>query len=161
MTVAPRVIVLDTFPLSSAAKRKPPPGAPPTVLDQCQQWIEACIRAGNRVVAPAITYYEVLRKLERLNAASQIARLRAFCHAAPDRYLSLTDAHLDRAAILWAQARNAGTPTAGMEALDADVILAAQALDLSVSAPNLVIATTNVGHLSQFVAADLWTNITP
>lgn len=157
----PRVIVLDTFPLSSAAKREPPFGAALTMLDQCQQWIKDCIAAQHYVVAPAICYYEALRELERLGAVSQIARLRAFCHAIPDRYLSLTDAHLDLAAQLWGQARNAGMPTAGLEALDADVLLAAQAILLSRAGMNVVVATTNVGHLSQFVAADLWTNITP
>ncbi len=45
--------------------------------------------------------------------------------------------------------------------LDADVLIAAQALDLGVPAPDLVIATTHAGHLSQFVAADLWTNLAP
>ena len=156
----PRVIVLDTFPLSSTAKQEPPPGVAPRTLDLCHQWVKECIRAGHRVVAPAIAYYEALRELERLHAVSQIARLRAFCRATPDRYLSLTDAHLDLAARLWAQARNAGTPTAGVEALDGDVILAAQALALGTSAPELVLATTNVAHLSQFVNADLSTNLT-
>lgn len=64
----PRVIVLDTFPLSSAAKQEPKPDAVPTKLDLCQQWIKDCVQTGHRVVAPAINYYEVLRELERLNA---------------------------------------------------------------------------------------------
>lgn len=157
----PRVIVLDTFPLSSTAKREPPAGGAPTTLDHCQDWIKACVRAGNRVVAPAIAYYEALRELERLNAVSQIARLRAFCHAVPGRYLPLTDADLDRAAVFWARARNAGRPTAAMEALDGDVILAAQALGMGVPVSDLVIATTNPAHLSQFVTAALWTDIAP
>jgi hypothetical protein len=123
--------------------------------------VKDCIAAVNRVLAPAIAYYEALRELERLGATGQIGRLRAFCHAVPDRYLPLTNADLDLAAKLWAQARNAGTPTAGVEALDGDVILAAQALGLGVSASQLVIATTNAGHLSQFVTAELWTNIHP
>ena len=41
------------------------------------------------------------------------------------------------------------------------MILAAQALSLGVSAPILVVATTNPAHLSLFVPADLWTNIVP
>ncbi|MFN3649769.1 MAG: type II toxin-antitoxin system VapC family toxin [Armatimonadota bacterium] len=102
-----------------------------------------------------------MRELERLNATAQITRLRAFCHADPDRYLSLTDADLEHAAKLWGQARNAGTPTASLEALDGDVILAAQALSLQVPVERLVIATTNVAHLSRFAPADLWTNIDP
>jgi hypothetical protein len=38
--------------------------------------------------------------------------------------------------------------------VDGDIILVAQAVTLAVS--NVVIATTNVGHLSRFVSADLW-----
>src|SRR5438552_2542431 len=109
------------------------------MLDQCRRWVKNCIAAGNRVVAPAIAYYEVLRELERLGAASQIERLRTFCHAAPDRYLSLTDADLDLAARLWAQARNAGTPTATPEALDGDVILAAQTLRMGLPLSDIIL----------------------
>jgi predicted nucleic acid-binding protein len=157
----PRVIVLDTFPLSSTGKLDPPNGIPATTLDQCRRWIRDCVAAGNRVVAPAISYYEALRELERLNATRQIARLRAFCRADPDRYLPVTDAHLEYAAKLWAQARQAGTPTASVDALDGDAILAAQALSLGVPTTDLIVAATNVGHLSLFVPADLWTNIAP
>ena len=157
----PRVIVLDTFPLSSTAKQEPRPGVPHSVLDNCHQWVKECIRAGHLVVAPAICYYEALRELERLNASSQIARLRGFCSAVPGRFLSVTDADLDRAARLWARARNAGTPTASADSLDCDVILAAQALALNIPVSDFILATTNPGHLSQFVPCDLWTNIVP
>ncbi|MEO7715403.1 MAG: nuclease [Capsulimonas sp.] len=156
----PRLIVLDTFPLSSVAKREPMHGAAPTLLDRCQEWVKECIRAGNRVIAPAITYYETLRELERLNATSQIARLRAFCIATPERYLPLQDADLNLAAKLWAQSRNNGLPTSSPEALDGDVILVAQVLSIQTDL-EIVIATTNVGHLSQFVAAELWSDIAP
>lgn len=156
-----RVIVLDTFPLSSAGKLDPPRGLAPTTLDLCHRCVRDCIAAGNRVVAPAISYYEALRELERLNATGQIARLRAFCHAVPDRYLSITDADLDLAATLWGEVRNAGAPTASVDALDGDVILAAQALSLGVPIPDLVVATTNVAHISRFTPAELWSNIRP
>jgi len=155
----PRVIVLDTFPLSSTGKLEPPPGVVPSTLDRCHRWVRDCVAAGNRVVVPAISYYEALREMERLNATGQIARLRAFCRAVPDRYLSLKDADLELAAKLWGQLRNAGTPTASVDALDGDVLLAAQALSLGVPARELVVATTNVAHLSLFLPADLWTNI--
>jgi predicted nucleic acid-binding protein len=62
-----------------------------------------------------------------------------------------------RAAELWADARRAGRPTAPELALDADVILAAQAISLNIS--NLVVATTNCSHLGQFIRAELWQNI--
>jgi len=62
-----------------------------------------------------------------------------------------------QAALLWAQARQQGQPTAGDKTIDGDIILVAQAVTLDI--PDVVIATTNVGHLSRFVAADLWQNI--
>jgi predicted nucleic acid-binding protein len=74
-------------------------------------------------------------------------------------YLPITTAAMRRAAELWAIARQTGQPTAGDNTIDADVILIAQAQTLGV--PGVVIATTNVGHLSRFTAAELWANITP
>jgi hypothetical protein len=42
-----------------------------------------------------------------------------------------------------------------------DVILVAQALSLSVPTDDIVVATTNVGHLSRFLDARRWTEIHP
>jgi hypothetical protein len=64
-----------------------------------------------------------------------------------------------KAAEFWATARNAGKPTAPKEALDADVILAAQATLSSRPGEILIIATTNVGHLVRFAAAKHWQDI--
>ena len=61
------------------------------------------------------------------------------------------------AELLAAQARRQGQPTADDKALDGDVILAAQAMTLG--GTDVVIATTNVGHLSRFVPAALWPDI--
>jgi hypothetical protein len=157
----PRVIVLDTFPLSSTGKREPAFGTKPTVLHQCQRWVYECLACGNTVLAPAISYYEALRELERLGAATQMARMRGFCRADPNRYLSLTDADLELAAKLWADIRNSGLPTASNDALDGDVLLAAQTLRLGVPLDDLVVATSNPAHLSRFVPAQLWSDITP
>ncbi len=41
------------------------------------------------------------------------------------------------------------------------VILASQALTLAVPSTEIIVATSNVSHLSRFVPADLWTNIVP
>jgi hypothetical protein len=61
---------------------------------------------------------------------------------------------------LWSKtrARQQGQPTADDKALDGDVILAARAITLGIT--NVVIATTNVGHLSRFAPAALWPDIT-
>lgn len=74
-------------------------------------------------------------------------------------YLPITTAAMHKAAQLWAQARQQGQPTAGDKTIDGDMILIAQAMTLGVS--DVVISTTNVGHLSRFISADLWQNIVP
>jgi predicted nucleic acid-binding protein len=82
---------------------------------------------------------------------------------APYRYLPFSDTALRRACTLWAQARNAGTPTADSKELDCDVLIAAQALNYQITngiaSSDLVLATVNVGHLSQFLPADIWQKI--
>jgi predicted nucleic acid-binding protein len=153
----PRVIVLDTFPVSSVCKR---PGRTPTELDRCFQWIEECEDVGHSVLIPAIAYYEVLREIERRKADFQRDRLKAFC-LQPHRFVPCTTEHLEEAARLWGEARRSGYPTADPQALDCDVILAAQARSLGMPSSDYVIATSNVGHLTQFVPANLWTNIDP
>lgn len=73
-------------------------------------------------------------------------------------YLPITTAAMRQAALFWAQARQQGRPAANDKALDGDMILAAQAVTLQ--STRVVIATTNVGHLSFFVAAALWHTVT-
>ena len=101
--------------------------------------------------------YEIRRELVRANRIPSVGRLNQLQqHLA---YLPLdTDAML-RAADFWAYARHTGQPTAGDDTIDIDMILIAQAENLQL--PNTIIATSNVGHLSRFFAAELWSNITP
>jgi predicted nucleic acid-binding protein len=75
--------------------------------------------------------------------------------------LPVTDEAWQTAAILWARARRAGIPTASRQTLDADVILAAQALVLAAEAPGntVIVATSNVGHLAQLCDAQAWETI--
>jgi hypothetical protein len=68
---------------------------------------------------------------------------------------------MHRAAELWAEARSRGMPTAGPRALDADAILAAQALLAAGPGDVVMIASDNVGHLDQFLVAQPWDKITP
>jgi hypothetical protein len=67
------------------------------------------------------------------------------------------------AAKLWAEVRQKGMPTAEPASLDIDCILAAQAITtastLSVDPSDVVVATSNVGHLSRFVNAEMWETI--
>lgn len=151
------IIVLDTFPASSVAKRS---GKTKTVSDECCQWIHDCEAREHTILVPAISYYEALRELEQRQATSQIKRLQAFC-LLPSRFIPLTTAHLEAAARLWGATRRSGRPTAANEALDGDVILAAQALSLGLAPADYIVATTNVSHLSQFVPCEDWSKITP
>lgn len=130
------------------------------MLDDCRQWIAACEAAGNQILIPAISYYEALRELEMRRAASQMIRLKAFC-LQPQRFVSLTTNDLEIAAQLWGQARRSGQPTADPHALDGDVILAAQAINLGFPSSQFIIATTNLSHISRYAPCDLWANIQP
>jgi predicted nucleic acid-binding protein len=103
---------------------------------------------------PEIADYEVRRQLIRAGKTAGIRRFDELKSQIP--YRPLTAEVMLLAAQLWADARNRGKPMADPNVLDGDVILAAQAI-LEVNAGNeVVIATTNVGHLSQFVDAREW-----
>jgi predicted nucleic acid-binding protein len=115
------------------------------------------LAAGVRVLVPEITDYEVRRELLRAGKNASVARLDTL--ALSTGYLPITTIAMRRAAQLWAQASQQGQPTAGDNTIDADMILTAQALTLGT--PDVVIATTNVSHLSLFVPAEHWQTITP
>ena len=125
----------------------------------CSQWIRSLVRNASRVIVPELADYELRRELLRANRTRGIARLDALTQAL--EYLPLTTAAMRRAARCWAEARQQGQPTAGDRMLDGDMILIGQALTLALPATDVVIATTNIRHLSRFVAADLWQNIAP
>lgn len=65
-----------------------------------------------------------------------------------------------KAAELWAIVRQKGKPTAVDSSLDGDMILSAQISVLQDKLDEVVFAaTTNVKHLSLFIAAVEWTNL--
>lgn len=147
-----RTVLLDAGPLGLLT-------APPRRQDAraCCQWLAGLIGGKVRILVPEITDYELRRELLRAGKARSVQRLDALGQAA--EYLPITTAAMRRAAELWAQARQQGQPTAADNTIDADMILAAQALTLNAS--DIVIATTNVGHLARFVPAEFWQDIAP
>lgn len=147
-----KTVLLDAGPLGLLC-------APPnkTNVAACARWLAGLLAAGVRVLVPEISDYEVRRELLRANKPASIARLDAL--AAATEYLPINTAAMRRAAEIWAIARQTGQPTAGDNTIDADVILIAQAETLG--AANVVIATTNVGHLARFIPAEVWSAITP
>jgi predicted nucleic acid-binding protein len=133
--------VLDTGPLGRLAH---PAGNPDIV-----RWLEQQLQHGIPVIVPEIADYELRRSFLLEGLSRSLVRLEKLETTLV--YLPLTTAVMQRAAALWAEARHAGQPTADPQALDGDVILAAQALSVGGR-----IATENVGHLSRFVEAQHW-----
>jgi predicted nucleic acid-binding protein len=144
-----RIIILDSGPLGMVTN----PQAKPPYLE-CQLWLDSLLQSGEIIILPEIADYEVRRELIRAGKERGIRKLDLFKTVLT--YRPLTTEVMLLAAQLWADARRRGRPTAEPNALDGDVILAAQAI-LEVNEENeVVIATTNVGHLSQFVDAREW-----
>lgn len=124
---------------------------------EAKRWVVRLADSGTIVSIPEISDYEVRRELLRAGKIASVAPLDALKETL--HYVPLTTACMLRAAEFWAEARREGRPTADPQALDVDVILAAQATTAAGEDDEVVIATTNVGHLSRFVAAQDWQEI--
>ena len=110
-----------------------------------------------RVFLPEIADYELRRKLLHLISKGQstsksINRLNSLGRLLD--YLPLDTEVMHHAADLWAQCRSRGWPLSSEQALDGDVILAAQAQIVGG-----MIATTNRKHLEILVPAKGWEEI--
>ncbi|BDI30272.1 hypothetical protein CCAX7_23230 [Capsulimonas corticalis] len=106
--------------------------------------------------------YELRREFLRTGNTSAVQRLDAFHAAETDRYRPLSTPDIRLAAQLWASARNKGNVTAPPEALDADVLIAAQSLRLQpeqFGLSSVIIATENVNHLSVLAVSAHWSSI--
>ena len=143
------IVLLDAGPLGLVSNPRMSPEA-----EMCRQWLESLVRQRVSVLVPEIADYEVRRELLRAGRHLGIQRLDTVARAIG--YLPLSTAAMRKAAELWADARRRGRPTADATALDADVLLAAQALTLVDDDPDGIVATTNPRHLGQFVPVRLW-----
>jgi|SRR5579871_683047 len=150
-----QAVFLDSGPLGLVTQR---PGKS-TEADDCRLWMETLLTNGVRVYIPEVADYEVRRELIRAGKTSGVTRLNVLKSLA--RYLPITTDAMLLAADLWAQARKAGVPTADARALDADVVLVAQALTAGLPPAEIIVASVNVRHLSRFIASDVWQNIHP
>ncbi|MDB9514568.1 nuclease [Kamptonema animale CS-326] len=148
-----KTVLLDSGPLGLVTN---PSGS--SQAFECKQWLQSLISTNYRVLVPEIADYEVRRELLRANKIRGLQRLDNLIDQIG--YTPITREVMLKAAEFWADARKQGQPTANNQALDADVILAAQAFTISNKGENTVIATTNVRHLTRFVPAKLWNEIT-
>lgn len=149
-----RLILLDSGPLGLLSNPRGGPDA-----RACQGWASLMLDSGTRLYVPEVCDYEVRRELIRAGALKGLARLDRLRESLD--FAPINSAVMLRAAELWAQARAMGRPTAPPEALDADCILAAQALLAPGPDDEVMVATANVGHLGLFVAAEPWERIGP
>lgn len=149
-----QIILLDSGPLGLITHPQSSPEA-----DACKEWLRNLPPAGHLALVPEIIDYETRREILRRNSMNALQRLNAL--KTPNSYLPLTTEAMLQAAQFWATAQQQGLPTADRLALDADVILAAQAATLAPAAwgmagARVVVATVNVGHLGRFVEARDW-----
>ena len=158
------LVLLDSGPLGLVSHPRATSDA-----GACKAWLSQLLAQNHTVLLPEIVYYETRRELRRLELRSGVpspglANMEAF--AAGAGIVPLTSAALHLASEFWAIARNSGSAGAPDLALDADVILCAQAKTLKpeswgAKGARVVIATTNVKHLVSFADASHWQNIWP
>jgi hypothetical protein len=146
------VVMLDASPLGLASNPRES-----SETRAINAWLRAQVRQGTEVVVPEIADYEVRRELLRMRRPASVARLDELKRTL--LYVPLSTAVMLRAAEFWAIARQRGRQAASDASLDADMILAAQAVELAAPGDRVVIATTNVRHLSLFVDARPWQEI--
>jgi len=124
----------------------------------CHAWLTGCITAGSVVCVPEVADYELRREYLRRSNTKSLGRLNDLSNAVAT-YVPLTTPAMRRAAHLWAQMRNQGTPTAPHHALDGDVILVAQAQGFLSAAGTVIVVTTDVGDLSRLADARRWQDV--
>ncbi len=128
-----------------------------------QEWLYFCLSRGVHIISSDICDYEV-RRGTLLTANSQLKeegiKKLDDLHDLID-FLPISPIILRYSAELWAKSRRLGLPTAELDNIDADVIIGATCLLVKQEYPGqrLVVATTNVKHLSRFTEAKKWTEI--
>ena len=140
--------LLDSGPLGLLAHDRPDQRLP------IQTWLVQQLSAGATIYLSEVADYEVRRELTRLVQAGQlpVSRLDRLNQLdAIFTYLPISTAMWKRAAVLWAMVRQHGKPTADPAALDADVLVAAQALEVQAT-----VVTCNQKHLKSLVPIHSW-----
>lgn len=144
-------LLLDTGPLGLLAHDRK------SVREPIQAWLVQELTAGATVYLSEVADYELRRELIRLIQAkrlpaSRIARLDQLVPLLT--YLPVSTAMWKRAAELWADARQRGQPTASPSAIDADALIAAQAIEVQAT-----VVTGNRRHLQQWVTIQPWPSV--
>ena len=128
----------------------------PSKSKDAVKWMRELVGQGVEFVIPEICDYELRRKLLHLNSQKSLKNLDEL--ATTLRYEAIDTEIWRKAAALWAECRAKGAALAPEEALDGDVLLIATTRQIT-DDQSVVVATTNVKHLENFVSAKLWTDI--
>ncbi len=121
------------------------------------QWFRDMLIRKREFRIPEICDYELRRKLLHVNSTRGVQLLDAYRSTVG--YLPISTEAMRLAAELWADSRRQGRVTAPPEALDGDVILAAQAQVLAQAGFQPTVVTENVGHLAWFTVAKEWKSV--
>jgi predicted nucleic acid-binding protein len=147
------IILLDSAPLGLATNPRATAAA-----QECSFWLERIVHGNHLVVIPEIVDYELRREFLRGRMTRALTTLEAL--ALRLAFVPITTPVMRQAAEFWAVARQHGMATADDKALDGDMILAAQAIQIEQTRDQeVVIATTNVRHLTRFATARDWREI--
>ncbi|NES81901.1 MAG: type II toxin-antitoxin system VapC family toxin [Moorea sp. SIO2B7] len=130
---------------------------------ECQDWLYELLARSAYLISPSLCNYEVRRSLiltsmvkNKRQGSSKLDSL----HQIID-FLPVSQYIIKKAAQLWAETRSKGQPTADIKNIDVDVIIGAtyQLLQSEYPGQFIVVATTNVKHISRFTEAKNWQDI--
>ncbi len=151
-----RYVLLDSGPLGLAVCRRGTKD-----VDRLRNRLAELEMAGVSILIPAVIDYEVRRELVRVRATAKLKNLADM----QQRFLMLPVSEVAwlRAAEFWALSRRMGLPTGSDAALDVDAILAGCAATVGQPGDEVIIASSNVRHLSRFPGIDAreWISIAP
>lgn len=152
------IIFLDSGILSNLSHPNPTRD-----ISQCQEWFYYLLGKGVTFFSSVVCDYEVRRGIMVAmgkGASSDGLKELDFLENFID-YLVVDQKVAQQASKFWAEARLQGTPTADNKILDADMLIISHWHFLQEENPGqyVVIATTNIKHLSLFAEAQNWQNI--
>ena len=147
------IVLLDSGPLGLVTNPRATAAS-----QECSFWLERIVHGNHLVVIPEIVDYELRREFLRGRMTRALTILEAL--SVRLAFDPITTPVMRQAAEFWAIARQRGLATADDKALDGDMILAAQAIQIEQTwDQESVIANTNVRHLARFATAREWRDV--
>lgn len=160
------IVFLDTNILGLVAKPNKSFDDSSDESYQVQQWFYGLLSKGIRVVTSTLCEYEFRRGLLKpLNKAMEIApgiiELDNLAASGVLEFIDVSREDSILAAQMWVDAQAEGRPTSDKKKIDIDVIISAQCLILRQENPGqkVIMATTNIKHISRYCEAANWQDI--